>query len=131
MKLPMFCFIQMSTLTRGIVGTLPDLSVLQVAEAYSVLEPQDLPTVATMGMTVEKTLVESQFGLVQRGSVLSYQLPKLPTRHIVLHPNAPPSPRLPLEDHKMSASECEWVCTEEEHFASVESAVVHGDGPQS
>ena len=67
-------------------------------------------------MTVEKRLVESQFGLVQRGSVLSYQLPKLSTRHMVLHLNAPPPPRLPLEDHKMPASECEWVCTEEEHL---------------
>ena len=112
----MFCFIQRSTLTRGVVGPLPDLSLLKVAEAYSGLEPLDLPLVATMDMSVEKRLVESQFGLVQRGSVLSYQLPILPTRHMVLHPNAPPPPRLPLEDHKMSASECEWVCTEEEHL---------------
>ena len=90
--------------------------MLQVAEAYSGLEPLDSPIVATMGMTVEKRLVESQFGLVQRGSVLSCQLPKLSTRHMVLHLNAPPPPRLPLEDHKMPASECEWVCTEEEHL---------------
>ena len=112
----MVCFIQRSTLMRGMVGPLPDLSVLQVAEACSGLEPLDLPLAASMGMTAEMTLVESQFGLVQRGSVLSYQSPKLPTRYIEIHPNAPPSPRLPLEAHNMSASECQWVCTEEEHL---------------
>ena len=46
--------------------------------------------------------------------ILSYQLPKLPTQHMVFYPNAPPPP--PLEDHNMPASECEWVCTEEEHL---------------
>lgn len=114
---------------RGMVGPLPDLCVLQVAEAYSGLEPLDLPIVASMGMSAEKTLVESQFGLVQRGSVSSYQLPKLPTGYIEIHPNAPPSPCLPLKAHV--SIRVSVVLHGGGTFASDESAVVHGDGPQS
>ena len=98
---------------RGMVGPLPDMSVLRVTEAYSGL---DLPMVTTMGMSTTKTLAESEFGPVQRGSVLSYQQPKLLSKNIVWHQNAPPSPNLPLEAHKLLPTECVWVCTEEEQL---------------
>lgn len=56
---------------------LPDPAVLRVAEVYSVLDPLDRPLVTTMGMSMDKPLVDSEFGLVQRRSVISYQQPKL------------------------------------------------------
>uniref|UniRef100_A0A1A7WVU1 Uncharacterized protein n=2 Tax=Iconisemion striatum TaxID=60296 RepID=A0A1A7WVU1_9TELE len=105
-----------STLTRGIVGPLPDLSVLRVAEAYSELDPLDRPLVSTVGMSATKPLVESEFGLVQRGSIISYQQPKLHSKNIDLHHNAPPYPSLPLEGYNLSPTECIWVCTEEEQL---------------
>ena len=111
---------------RGMVGPLPDLSVLRVTETYSGLNLQDRPMVTTMGMSATKTLAESEFGPVQRGSVLSYQQPKLLSKNIVLHPNAPPSPNLPLEAHKLSTTEGVWVCTEEEQVAFAKPD--YGDG---
>ncbi|XP_017295491.3 uncharacterized protein LOC108250224 isoform X2 [Kryptolebias marmoratus] len=105
-----------STLFRGMTGPLPDLSVLRVAEVYSDLDPLEKLLVTTMGMSVEKPLVDSEFGLVQKGSVLSYQQPKRLTRCIELHQHAPPPPSLPLFTHHLSPAECIWVCTEEEHF---------------
>ena len=80
---------------RGMVGPLPDLSVLRVTEAYSGLDLLDMPMVTIMGMSATKPLAESEFGPVQRGSVLSYQQPKLLSKNIALHQNAPPSPNLP------------------------------------
>lgn len=104
-----------STLFRGMTGPLPDLSVLQVAETYDDLDPLEKPLVTTMGMSIEKPLVDSEFGLVQKGSVLSYQQPKLLGRSMEVHQHAPPSPALPLDTHHLSPTECVWVCTEEEH----------------
>lgn len=101
---------------RGMLGPLPDLSVLRVAEAYSELDPEDRPLVTTMGMSVDKPLVESEFGLVQRGSILSYQQPKIHSKNIDTHRNAPPYPSLPLEAHNLSPTECVWVCTEQEQL---------------
>lgn len=46
--------------------------MLQVAEAYSDFDPLHMPPVKTMGMSMEKPLVGSKFGLVQTGNVLSY-----------------------------------------------------------
>lgn len=42
------------------------------------------------------TLVDSKFGLVPRGSVLSYQCPPVTPREIIKHPEAPSFPQLPL-----------------------------------
>ncbi|XDV37930.1 hypothetical protein PO909_007468 [Leuciscus waleckii] len=105
-----------STLYRGMTGPLPDLSVLCVAEVYSGLDPLDMPLVTTMGMSIDKPLVDSEFGLVQRGSVISYQQPKLLTQCTELLKNAPGPPCLPLITHQLSPTECVWVCTEEEHL---------------
>ncbi|CAM4537229.1 unnamed protein product [Leuciscus chuanchicus] len=97
-----------STLYRGMTGPLPDLSVLRVAEVYSGLDPLDMPLVTTMGMSIDKPLVDSEFGLVQRGSVISYQQPKLLTQCTELHKNAPGPPCLPLITHQLSPTECLW-----------------------
>lgn len=108
------CFIQRSALTRRMLGPLPNLSVLQVVEAYNELDPLDRPLVATMGMSATKPLVKSKFGLMQRGSILSYQHPKLHSKNIVTHHIAQPYPSLPLEGNNLLPTECRWVCTEEE-----------------
>nr|XP_055076863.1 uncharacterized protein LOC129456058 [Misgurnus anguillicaudatus] len=105
-----------STLYRGMTGPLPDLSVLRVAEVYSGLDPLDMPLVTKMVMSIDKPLVDSEFGLIQRGSIISYQQPKLQTQCTELHKNAPGPPCLPLITHQLSPTECVWVCTEEEHL---------------
>lgn len=96
------------------LGPLPNLSVLQVVESYSELDPLDRPLVATMGMSATKPLVESKFRLVQRESILSYQHPELHSKNIVPHHITQPFPSLPLEGRNLSPMECRWVCTEEE-----------------
>lgn len=74
---------------KGMVRLLLDLSVLKVEETYRDFHTQDKPPVKTIGMTVDKPLVDSTSGLVQKGSVLSYQQPKLTTKHIKLQLDAP------------------------------------------
>ena len=76
----------------------------------------DRPVVTTMGISVEKTLVESNFGLVQKGSVLSYHQPITPSRSVITHHNAPPYPQLPLADSTLAPTECIHVNTEEEYL---------------
>jgi hypothetical protein len=58
---------------------LPDLSVLQIEEAYKNFDPLSKPLICSMGMSAEKLLVDSHFGKVQVGSLLSYQQPPITT----------------------------------------------------
>lgn len=95
------------------IGLLP---FLRVDEVYSVLPPEDRPLITKMGISTDKPLVHSVFGLVQRGSVLSYQQPKRESRSIEVHQHAPPPPCLPLLSHQLSPTDCIWVCTEEEQL---------------
>ncbi|KAK1894427.1 Vacuolar protein-sorting protein BRO1 [Dissostichus eleginoides] len=84
---------------RGMVGPLPDPCMFRVTEAYEKFSIEDRPLVTTMNMRADKPLVESAFGMVQEGSVLSYQMPAFKSRYIVLHNDAPPTPHLPLEGY--------------------------------
>ncbi|XP_048017727.1 uncharacterized protein LOC125249466 [Megalobrama amblycephala] len=102
-----------SGLYRGMVGVLPDPCMFRVVEAYAEFTLEDKPLVTTMNMSPEKPLVESAFGMVQEGSILSFQQPVLTSRYIKLH-DAPPSPPLPLEGYSLSPSKCMFVCTEEQ-----------------
>ncbi|XP_048014100.1 uncharacterized protein LOC125246981 isoform X2 [Megalobrama amblycephala] len=79
-----------SGLYRGMVGVLPDPCMFRVVEAYAEFTLEDKPLVTTMNMSPEKPLVESAFGMVQEGSILSFQQPVLTSRYIQLH-DAPPS----------------------------------------
>ncbi|CAI5665017.1 unnamed protein product, partial [Oreochromis niloticus] len=97
---------------RGMVGPLPDPCLFRITEAYAKFNIEDRPLV--MNMRPDKPLVESAFGLVQEGSVLSYQQPVLTTRYITLHRDAPPTPHLPLEGYDTLPSDCVFVCSEEE-----------------
>ncbi|CAI5679326.1 unnamed protein product [Oreochromis niloticus] len=95
---------------RGMVGSLPDPCLFRITEAYAKFNIEDRPLVTTMNMRPDKPLVESAFGLVQEGSVLSYQQPVLTTRYITLHRDAPPTPHLPLEGYDILPSDCVFVC---------------------
>ncbi|KAL4007774.1 hypothetical protein ACER0C_001626 [Sarotherodon galilaeus] len=91
---------------RGMVGPLPDPCLFRITEAYAKFNIEDRPLVTTMNMRPDKPLVESAFGVVQEGSVLSYQQPVLTTRYITLHRDAPPTPHLPLEGYDILPSDC-------------------------
>ncbi|KAJ4929448.1 hypothetical protein JOQ06_005056 [Pogonophryne albipinna] len=94
--------------------------MFRVTEAYDKFSIEDRPLVTTMNMRADKPLVESAFGMVQEGSVLSYQMPALKSRYIVLHNGPPPTP-LPLEGYDILPCECVFVCSEEEllHMTSL------------
>ena len=62
-----------STLYKGVVGDLMEMSMLNIGDTYQDFDVMEKPLAATVGITVEKTLVEIAFGLAQKGSVLSYQ----------------------------------------------------------
>lgn len=105
-----------STLYKGVVGEPLDMSLLQIGEMYKDFDISDKPLVATMAISDEKTLTETAFGLAQKGSVLSYQQPILPSRSVKMHQDPPPYPLLPLVESRLAPTECVHVCTEEEHF---------------
>ncbi|TDH02383.1 hypothetical protein EPR50_G00172220 [Perca flavescens] len=60
-----------STLYKGLVGDPLDISLLLIGDMYKDFSIREKPLAATMGISDEKTLVETAFGLAQRGSVLS------------------------------------------------------------
>ncbi len=78
------------------VGPLPDPAVLAVGEALKGLAPQPLIS-SVLNDFSELSLVDSRFGPVPRGSVLSYQCPPLMTKNKVKHPDAPLFPKLPID----------------------------------
>ncbi len=62
-----------SSLYKALDGELPDLAMLRVSEVYKDFPPSLAPLVTTMGMSADVPLVQSAFGAVQAGSVLSFQ----------------------------------------------------------
>ncbi|XP_052408620.1 uncharacterized protein LOC127953415 [Carassius gibelio] len=101
-----------STLYKGVTSELPDLSFLQIAEAYKDFASAVAPLVTTMEMSNDDPLVDSAFGKVQYGSVLSYQQPAATTPNITHHQDAPPPPPLPLVGHSFDTSVCLFVHSE-------------------
>lgn len=63
-------------------------------------------------MSHDDPLVDSAFGKVQYGSVLSYQQPAATTRNITHHQDAPPPPPLPLVGNSLDTSVCLFVHSE-------------------
>ncbi|XP_034088235.1 uncharacterized protein LOC117556808 [Gymnodraco acuticeps] len=101
---------------RGMVGPLPDPCLFRVTEAYSAFSIEDRPLVTTMNMRPDKPLMESAFGIVQEGSVLSYQMPALTSRYTTLHTDTPPTPHLPIEGYVILPCDLPLVCSEEEQL---------------
>ncbi|KAG1929305.1 uncharacterized protein LOC120474911 [Pimephales promelas] len=88
-----------STLYRAYTGPIPNNTVLCSVESLKSVRPQPLICKVLHGLS-EMNLVESKFGLVPKGSLLSYQCPAQSSRKAVKHAEAPPFPKLPLDGYK-------------------------------
>lgn len=88
---------------------LPDRSVLRVNEVYQGMPRETAPLITTVGIAGGALLVDSVFGKVQKGSVLSYHLPTWTPPKTCPHTTAPPRPSLPLDGHCLGPSECCFV----------------------
>lgn len=87
-----------SKLYRAYTGPLPDPHVLASAEKLKHIRPQ--PGICKLLHGLETLhLVDSKFGPVPFGSVLSYQCPPEKTRDIVKHPGILEFPLLPVDDY--------------------------------
>uniref|UniRef100_A0A1A8IBM1 Uncharacterized protein n=1 Tax=Nothobranchius kuhntae TaxID=321403 RepID=A0A1A8IBM1_NOTKU len=72
----------------------------------------------------DKPLVDSLFGKVQAGSVLSYQQPIPPSDSVVMYEDAPPLPSVPLERYHLNPTECSFVPTHQEQLTFCNLATV-------
>ncbi|XP_051557801.1 uncharacterized protein LOC127443342 [Myxocyprinus asiaticus] len=88
---------------------LPDMSVLIVNEIYQGMPRETAPPITTMGIAGDVPLVDSAFGKVQEGSVLSYHLPVWSPPKTCPHTTTPPQPFLPLYGYCLGPSECCFV----------------------
>ena len=94
-----------------------DIGLLCIEDTYEDFAIEERPLIATMAISPEKTLVETSFGLAQKGSVLSYQQPILPTKVITIHMDAPPFPKLPIDDYQLPPTDMlELSLTDEQNF---------------
>ncbi|MED6245234.1 hypothetical protein ATANTOWER_000494 [Ataeniobius toweri] len=94
-----------STLYKAYSGELPHLATLNPGPAYAGMKAESLPLICTMNISADKPLVDSIFGKVQVGSVLSYQQPPPPSDCVVIHEDAPPFLSVPLEGYHLNPSE--------------------------
>ncbi|KAI4884811.1 hypothetical protein NFI96_026067, partial [Prochilodus magdalenae] len=115
-----------STLYKGLVGDPLDLSLLQIGDTYQDFDIKEKPQ---LWASVMKTLVETAFGMAQKGSVLSYQLPILPTKSVKMHQDAPPYPPLPPEEYRLHPTQY-WESSQPDDGGkeSVEDCVITGPG---
>uniref|UniRef100_A0A8C9X6E5 YqaJ viral recombinase domain-containing protein n=1 Tax=Sander lucioperca TaxID=283035 RepID=A0A8C9X6E5_SANLU len=81
--------------------------------------------ITTMSVSSDVPLVDSMFGTVQEGSVLSYQMPTKVVPQTFPHRDAPSPPQLPLCDYRLGPSNCAFVYTEQQHhhMASLETSL--------
>ena len=93
-----------------------DIGLLCIDDHYKDFAIEERPLIATMSISAEKSLVETSFGLAQKGSVLSYQQPILPTKLIKIHMDAPPFPKLPTDIYRLAPTDCVHELTEEENL---------------
>lgn len=118
-------FVHRSNLYRGVSCPLPNISSLNVQEAYRGLNEEEAPMITTMAISSDVPLVESVFGLVQEGSVLSYQLPVRTVPKTRPHTDAPSPPQLPLSGYRLGPSACAFVCSEHQqrHLSSLATSL--------
>nr|XP_046168876.1 uncharacterized protein LOC124004129 [Oncorhynchus gorbuscha] len=95
---------------------MPDMDLLHVSETYANFSPLTSPLVKTMEMSADVPLVESSFGPVQAGSVLSYQLPQPKTREIVKIADAPSPLILLLDGNRLQSSQCAYILSHQGQF---------------
>ncbi|XP_052010231.1 uncharacterized protein LOC127662882 isoform X2 [Xyrauchen texanus] len=104
-----------SNLYKGVSCPLPDISTLKVQEAYHGLSADEAPMITAMAISSDVPLIESMFGPVQEGSVLSYQLPVMAVPSTRPHTDAPSPPQLPLSDYRLGPPTCAFVFSEHQH----------------
>ncbi|CAK6972400.1 uncharacterized protein LOC115582046 isoform X2, partial [Scomber scombrus] len=86
------------TLYRAYAGPLPDPHMMASGEKLRDIHPQ--PGLCKMLHGVENlNLVDSKFGHVPFGSVLSYQCPPEISKDCIRHPDAPAFPQLPVDGY--------------------------------
>ncbi|XP_027859750.1 uncharacterized protein LOC114158046 [Xiphophorus couchianus] len=86
------------TLYRAYAGPLPDPHIEASGEKLKEIRPQ--PGICKLLYGLQNlTLVDSKFGPVPFGSVLSYQCPPEMSRDIIKHPDAPEFPQLPVDGY--------------------------------
>ncbi|KAJ8368736.1 hypothetical protein SKAU_G00087640 [Synaphobranchus kaupii] len=105
-----------SALYKGYSGELPDPSSLDTKAAYAGFKPDSTPLICTMDISPDKPLVDSIFGKVQAGSILSYQHPPPTTDGVITHEDAPPFPKVPLEGYQLNPTDCTFVPTNQEQL---------------
>lgn len=76
-----------------------------------------------MNISPDKPLVDSIFGKVQAGSVLSYQHPPPLSHSVVFHEDTPPFPRVPLEGYHLAPTDLSYVPTNQEQLHLTSLAV--------
>lgn len=95
---------------------MPDPATLNPEAAYTDFDPSSLPLICTMNISPDKPLVDSIFGKVQAGSILSYQHPPLTSDGVIIHDDAPPFPKMPLEGYNLEPTDCTYVPTNQEQL---------------
>ncbi|CAJ0600743.1 unnamed protein product [Cylicocyclus nassatus] len=101
---------------KAVRGELPDPDVLKVDEQYQDFTADIAPLITTMAISADVPLVDSAFGKVQAGSPISYQHPVPVSRVVVRHPDAPLPPPLPVDGYRLEPTNCQFVCTHQQHL---------------
>ncbi|KAI2655759.1 Histidinol-phosphate aminotransferase 1 [Labeo rohita] len=73
-------------------------------------------------MDISAPLVDSVFGKVQEGSVLSCHIPANRVPKTCPHTDAPPPPQLPLHGYKLGPSACSFAYTEHQQHHTMSLA---------
>lgn len=105
-----------TTLYKAVHGDLPDQDVLKVAEVYKDFLVDIAPLITTLAINADIPLVESSLGNVQEGSPISFQHPLPVSRTVILHSDAPPPPLLPLDGYRLEPTNCQFVCSHQQHL---------------
>lgn len=100
------------------------MTVLHLNEAYEQMPRDTAPLITTMGISGAIPLVDSAFGKVQEGSVLSYLLPVWSPPKTCLHSTAPPRPFVPPSNYFLGPSKCCFVLSHHQqlHMMSLETS---------
>nr|XP_023658221.1 uncharacterized protein LOC111838958 [Paramormyrops kingsleyae]XP_023659482.1 uncharacterized protein LOC111839635 [Paramormyrops kingsleyae] len=114
-----------TNLYKGVSSPLPDLSVLKVDEIYSGLPPDVAPLITMMAVSSDVPLVDSAFGKVQEGNVLSYHLPVRSPPKTHPYTDAPFPLQLPLKHYRLGPPSCSFVYTEHQqlHMNSLQTSL--------
>ncbi|XP_061584620.1 uncharacterized protein LOC133449482 [Cololabis saira] len=79
----------------------PRQFVARLQETFKDFPDEQKPLITTMGLTADVDWVDSAFGKVPKGSILSYQCPVPSSSDFKPHEDTPPQPQLPVSHHKL------------------------------